>query len=69
MPARHLIAGLQFPLDRDINLHHFDDARRQFIARLELFHLFIEIGFDHLYLVVKIGHHAAYRLLCLLIIH
>ena len=32
MTSRHLVAGLELSLDRDEDLHHFHDARRQVVA-------------------------------------
>ena len=40
--ARHLVAGLQPALDRQIHLHHLLHARRQLVALRELLLLFLE---------------------------
>ena len=48
VPPRHLVADLEFTLDRDKDLHHLDHSRRQFVSALELVHLVLEDQLDQI---------------------
>ena len=48
MTARHLIADLELALDRDKDLDHLNDARRQLVAAFELFNFVLEGVLDQI---------------------
>ena len=58
MPACHLVAHRELPLDGQIDLDHLEDARRQLIALLESGNFFIENRLDDHRLVFDVREDA-----------
>ena len=66
MAAGHLVARLDLALHGDEDLDHLHDARRQFVAALQLFDLVEEAGFEtllRLFVLLLHGFEFAHRLL------
>ena len=54
MAPGHLVARLQLALHRDEYLHHLQNARRQFIATLQLFDLILKPALQHVDRLIKL---------------